>query len=403
MIFPYTTLCRSLTAADRNFALFGSVDDLCEEIAKDFQLIIIEAREFLADHAAHDRLAELQKFLACAAQAMGRRPALPLLADDKPAIDEPPRDCAKCLIGLKGRLRERMGRGAGMRRDPAKNDPLCETALELAQRLVHSFLLAVLRLFQQQADFTDVTSGQSDVFQCPVRSLLPWNGMWHPIPSLMAGLPSQAQNAFPNMRTGTHSTRSSLLLIGLGRRGFLTIKSCSELAEELIRQLPRNPLDHPRSKLRELAANGDIGVVFKNGRVRLLAGRELDERTPLGVADNTTLTGTGEAERVRLVHFAQFDPTFEGGLDRADLDGDRRPVIGLALCLQIAAAGNALAEHIRVKDSVPDLLHGCVELVSACQVQSHAKSSCPLDPIIRGCLPPPFRRAWTCARRSAHV
>src|SRR5690625_26901 len=77
-----------------------------------------------------------------------------------------------------------MGRGPRMGSNSAEDDPLCETALKFAQGVIHRLLLAVLRLFQQQADFTDVASGQSDVFQCPVRSLLPWNGMWHPIPSL---------------------------------------------------------------------------------------------------------------------------------------------------------------------------------------------------------------------------
>src|SRR5690625_5179147 len=51
---------------------------------------------------------------------------------------------------------------------------------------------------------------------------------------------------------------SGLSLGGLGFRPFLTVESCSKLAEELIRQLPRDTLNHSRPELRELAANGDI-------------------------------------------------------------------------------------------------------------------------------------------------
>src|SRR5690625_1461473 len=96
--------------------------DPSQEIAENIQLVVVERRELLTHDATHDWLAKLEEVLAVLAQSVGRCPALPLLADDKPAIDEAPGDRAEGLIGLEGRLGERMGRGSRMGGDSPEDD-----------------------------------------------------------------------------------------------------------------------------------------------------------------------------------------------------------------------------------------------------------------------------------------
>src|SRR5690606_21157221 len=144
--------------------------------------------------------------------------------------------------------------------------------------------------------------------------------------------------------------------VGRGPRNLGCGRSAAEpfaqSAEEILRQLLRCPLDQPRSDLRELAADVDVGAVAQPRAALLVL--QIDPRLAPGETGRTALTRAGNRVAAVRVDLAQRYFRTEGGADRADGGAHARAEVGVGLTFQRLAAGNAGAQHFGIVERLPD-------------------------------------------------